>query len=46
MESTRQPDFSSICNIFVTLADAVEKEVKKDRPKPAEKPKQKGSDFD
>jgi hypothetical protein len=29
MESTGQPDFSNISNIFISLAEAVEKEMKR-----------------
>eukprot|EP01114_Cavostelium_apophysatum_P014259 TRINITY_DN3651_c0_g1_i3.p1 TRINITY_DN3651_c0_g1~~TRINITY_DN3651_c0_g1_i3.p1 ORF type:complete len:588 (-),score=174.84 TRINITY_DN3651_c0_g1_i3:58-1821(-) len=32
MESTRQPDFSNTSNIFVALVEALEKELKKEKP--------------
>jgi len=41
MQSTRQPDFSDTSNIFVSLAEAIEKELIK-----VKKPKEEESQFD
>lgn len=46
MESTGQPDFSGVSNIFICLAEAVEKELKKDKKEESVENIQSKSEFD